>query len=289
MSWRSRRRGRASSRRSRRTAGRRAGPAGRLGAAGLRRRRRRRRERRLRGRRLGVGVGVGVGVAVWVGDGEGEGLPEASLARGTSLSAGAATVSAVYVVVGRRPLAAATLRPDDSRCRRSRGRRARGAARTNSWTSRCRRPAAERDGRRAVRGAQREVGLHGLRDRPRRRLRCQVVDARRLVAAEPHDAGHRDCGDDDHEDPDDQPALALLHARSPPLAPRVPAGVHLGPSLEAPAGLVAARLPALLRKRHAALSAAAGEPLERLQCTRCSRPRSGRRRPRSARRTAGRR
>ena len=53
---------------------------------------------------VGVGVGLGVGVEVGEGDGdddgegEGEGLPEASLARGTSPSAGAAVVSAAYVV-----------------------------------------------------------------------------------------------------------------------------------------------------------------------------------------------
>jgi hypothetical protein len=51
---------------------------------------------------VGVGVGLGVEVEVGEGDGEdegeGEGLPEASLARGTSPSAGAAVVSAAYVV-----------------------------------------------------------------------------------------------------------------------------------------------------------------------------------------------
>jgi hypothetical protein len=53
---------------------------------------------------VGVGVGLGVDVEVGEGDGEdegegeGEGLPEASLARRTSPSAGAAVVSAAYVV-----------------------------------------------------------------------------------------------------------------------------------------------------------------------------------------------
>jgi hypothetical protein len=51
---------------------------------------------------VGVGMGVDVGVGVGEGDGEdegeGEGLPEASLARETSPSAGAAVVSAAYAV-----------------------------------------------------------------------------------------------------------------------------------------------------------------------------------------------
>jgi hypothetical protein len=65
---------------------------------------------------VGVGVGVGLGVDVEVGEGEGEGLPEASLARGTSPSSGAAVVSTAYVVVtalSPAPPTTATAVPDD--------------------------------------------------------------------------------------------------------------------------------------------------------------------------------
>ena len=123
--------------------------------------------------RVGVGVGVRVGVTVAVGDGVAPESPEHRSPR----DAGRLrtwTCSAAYLLVSwRRP----SCRPP----RRRRGRRTTRSTRLE-WryvesdeaevdvVSRVR-PAAERDRRRAVLGAQREVGLHRLRDRPGRRPR----------------------------------------------------------------------------------------------------------------------
>ena len=172
-------------------------------------------------------------------------------------------------------------------------------SRTESWSrmsstksSRVgRRPAAEGDRRRAVGGAQGEVGGDRLRDRALGHLRRQVVHARRCVAAEPKVRSRGHGGDHDHEDRDDQPAL-LLHSRTPPLSstPAAPAGRPSRPVIRSslrtgrPAAGTACRSgrPAGTVRRSARARGSRGRPAS----TRRSRPRSVPRRSRSCRRTA---